>query len=121
MTLAIVLLLSFIGVALFYSKSLLSFTEAACMCIEKKILLTAWRKNKKIHLQHLQHNNGNTTAAVIPIKDRKQVTEKYNGLEELPQWQKKIVDQRLDFVKNHPDQLVPLEQLLKKLDIDDTL
>ena len=102
MNLAIVLLLSFIGVAFFCSKSLLSFTEAACMCIEKKNLLTACRKNKKIHLQHLQHNNGNTTAVVIPIKDRNRVTEKYNGLEELLQWQKKIVDQRLDFVKIIP-------------------
>ena len=91
------------------------------MCIEKKNLLTACRKNKKIHLQHLQHNNGNTTAVVIPIKDRNRVTEKYNGLEELSQWKKKIADQRLDFVKNHPDQLDPLEQLIKKLDIDDTL
>ena len=89
--------------------------------MEKKILLTVCRKNKKIHLQHLQHNNGNTTAAVIPIKDWNRVTEKYNGLEELSQWQKKIVDQRLDLVKNHPDQLVPFEQLIKKLDIDDTL
>ena len=61
-----------------------------------------------MNLQYLQDNNGNTTAVVILIEDLNRITDKYNGLEELPQWQKKIVDQRLDFVKNHPDQLVPL-------------
>ena len=101
MNLAIVLLSSFIGVALFYSKSFLSFTEV--------VSSTLYRKNKKMNLQYLQDNNGNTTAVVILIEDLNRITDKYNGLEELPQWQKKIVDQRLDFVKNHPDQLVPLE------------
>ena len=74
-----------------------------------------------MNLQYLQDNNGNTTAVVIPIEEWNLITEKYNELEELPQWQKKIIDKRLDFVKNHPDQLVPLEQFMKELDTDDSL
>ena len=53
-----------------------------------------------INLQYLQDNNGNTTAVVVPIEDWNKFTEKYNELKELPQWQKNIIDQRLDFEKN---------------------
>lgn len=69
-----------------------------------------------MNLQYLQDNNGNTTAVVVPIEDWNRFTEKYNDLEELPKWQKNIIDQRLDFAKNHPDQLVPLEAFMKELD-----
>lgn len=72
-------------------------------------------------LQYLQDNNGNTTAVVVPIEEWNRFTEKYNDLEELPQWQQKIIDQRLDFIKNHPDQLVPLEDFVKELDTDEPL
>ena len=53
-----------------------------------------------INLQYLQYNNGNTTAVVVPIEDWNKFTEKYNELKELPQWQKNVIDQRLDFAKN---------------------
>ena len=69
-----------------------------------------------MNLQYLQDNNGNTTAVVIPIEEWNKFTEKYNDLEELPQWQKNIIDQRLDFIKNHPDELVPLENFMKELE-----
>jgi len=73
-----------------------------------------------MNLQYLQDNNGNTTAVVVPIQEWNLLTEKYNGLEELPQWQKEVIDQRLGFVKNHPDQLVPLDNFMKELDKDET-
>lgn len=53
-----------------------------------------------INLQYLQYNNGNTTAVVVPIEDWNKFTEKYNELKECPQWQKNVIDQRLDFAKN---------------------
>jgi hypothetical protein len=71
-----------------------------------------------MNLQYLQDNNGNTTAVVIPIEEWNKFTEKYNDLEELPQWQKDVIDQRLGFIKNHPDELVPLEDFMKELDTD---
>lgn len=73
-----------------------------------------------MNLQYLQDNNGNTTAVVIPIEEWNKFTEKYNDLEELPQWQKNIIDQRLDLVKNHPDELIPLKDFMKELDTDET-
>jgi hypothetical protein len=73
-----------------------------------------------MNLQYLQDNKGNTTAVVVPIEEWNKFTEKYNDLEDLPQWQKKIIDQRLDFVKNHPDELVPLDDFMKELDTDET-
>lgn len=72
-----------------------------------------------MNLQYLKDNNGNTTAVVIPIEEWNKFTEKYSDLEELPQWQKNIIDQRLDGIKNHPDELVSLESFMKELDTDE--
>jgi hypothetical protein len=71
-------------------------------------------------LQYLQDNNGNTTAVVVPIDEWNRFTEKYKDLEELPQWQKNIIDHRLDSIKNHPEELVPLEDFMKELDTDES-
>lgn len=71
-----------------------------------------------MNLQYLQDNNGNTTAVVIPIAEWNKFTEKYNDLEELPQWQKNVIDQRLGFINNHQDELLPLEDFMKELDTD---
>ncbi len=71
-------------------------------------------------LQYLRDNNGNTTAVVVPIEEWNRFTEKYKDLEELPQWQKNIIDQRLDLIKNHPEELVPLEDFMKELDTDES-
>ncbi len=73
-----------------------------------------------MNLQYLQDNNGNTTAVVVPIEEWNKFTEKYHDLEDLPQWQKNIIDQRLDFVKNHPDELVLLKGFMKELDTHET-
>jgi hypothetical protein len=71
-------------------------------------------------LHYLQDNNGNTTAVVVPIEEWNRFTEKYKDLEELPQWQKNIIDQRLDVIKNHPEELVPLEDFMKEPDTDES-
>jgi hypothetical protein len=70
-------------------------------------------------LQYLQDNNCNTTAVVVPIEEWNRFTEKYKDLEELPQWQKNIINQRLDSIKNHPDDLMPLDNFMKELDINE--
>ncbi len=72
-----------------------------------------------MNLQYLKDNNGNTTAVVIPIEEWNKFTEKYNDLEGLPQWQKNIIDQRLDFAKNHPNELLPLGDFMKELDLSE--
>ncbi len=68
----------------------------------------------------MQDDHGNTTAVVVPIKEWKKFTEKYSDLEDFPEWQKKIIDDRLAFVKNHPDKLELLEDFMKELDLNET-
>lgn len=71
-------------------------------------------------LQYLQDNNGNTTAVVVPIEEWNRFTEKYKDLEELPQWQKSIITERLALIKNHPEELLPLGDFMKELDTDES-
>ena len=70
-------------------------------------------------LQYIQDFNGATTAVIIPIEEWNKITEKYSGLEELPQWQKNMIDQRLEHYQKHPDQVLPIEQFLEQMDKDD--
>lgn len=70
-------------------------------------------------LQYLQDNKGATTAVVVPIEDWNRITEKYSDLEEIPQWQKKLIDSRLAHLQSHPQQVTSLEDFLSELDTED--
>lgn len=72
-------------------------------------------------LQFIHDYNGVTTGVIIPIEEWNRITEKYTDLEELPTWQKDLIDKRLDFVKNHPNQLIPITDFIKELDRDDSI
>lgn len=37
---------------------------------------------------------------------------------DIPDWEKNLIDQRLDFIKKHPEQLIPIEEFLTELDRD---
>jgi hypothetical protein len=71
-------------------------------------------------VRFLSDDTGTTTDIVIPIEDWQEITSKYpdlnNLFNDIPDWQKKILDERLDFIKNHPDSLRPIEELLEALD-----
>ena len=69
-------------------------------------------------LQYIQDVNGATTAVVIPIDEWNKITEKYIDLEELPQWQKNILDQRLEMYQNYPERVMPIEQFFEQLEKD---
>ena len=36
--------------------------------------------------------------------------------ENIPQWEKDLIDDRLDFIKEHPEQLIPIEEFMAELD-----
>jgi hypothetical protein len=40
---------------------------------------------------------------------------------EVPEWEKQLIDERLEFIKNHPDQLIPIEDFIAELDKEDEL
>lgn len=71
--------------------------------------------------QYTYDNNGNPIGVFIPITDWNRITEKYSDLEELPEWEKNLIDQRIDFIKKHPEQLIPIEEFIAELDKDDDL
>ena len=73
----------------------------------------------KVQPQYNYDNNGVPIGVFLTLKDWHSITEAFTGIEELPHWQKEMIDQRLDIVKNHPDQLIPLNDFLTELSQDD--
>ena len=70
-------------------------------------------------LQYIQDLNGATTAVIVPIEEWNKITEKYSDLEELPAWQKNIIDQRLELYEKHPERIIPIEQFFEQMDMND--
>jgi hypothetical protein len=70
-------------------------------------------------LHYVSDNSGNTVAVQIPIDEWNRITEKYAGIEDLPLWQKNIVDQRLQAVAENPGSIKNVDDLLKELDKED--
>ena len=70
-------------------------------------------------LQYIQDDNGMTTAVVVPIDEWNRITEKYADVEQIPEWQKKIIDQRLLAISQNPSSLRPIEELFDELDKED--
>ena len=71
--------------------------------------------------QYTYDSNGNPIGVFIPINDWNNITEKYSDIEDVPQGEKNLIDQRLDFIKKHPDQLIPIDEFIAELDTDDKI
>ncbi len=69
--------------------------------------------------QYTYDNNGNPLGVFIPINDWNNIVEKHPEIEDVPQWEKDLIDERLDFIKKHPEQLIPIEDFIAELDKDD--
>ena len=69
--------------------------------------------------QIIQDSSGLPTGVFIPIEDWENIKKHYPNIEnvdqELPQWQKDILDIRLADL-NNPDKLEPIDELFKVLD-----
>lgn len=70
-------------------------------------------------LQILQDNFGNQTGVYVPMEDWTLIKNNYPDIEnleqELPQWEKDLIDRRLDEIAKNPERLQPIECLLKEL------
>ena len=70
-------------------------------------------------LQVLQDQNGNKTGVYMPIEDWSLIKSNYPDIEtldqELPQWEKDLIDKRLDAISIKPERLRPIDELLKEL------
>ncbi len=77
------------------------------------------RISKTMVAQYTYDASGNPIGVFIPINDWNRIAEKYPEIEDVPEWEKQLLDQRLDFIQKHPEQLIPIEDFWAELDTDD--
>jgi len=78
-------------------------------------------KNRRIMpVNYVSDNTGSTIAVQIPIEEWKRIKNKYPDVDDLdgdlPDWQKQIIDQRLQAIAGDPNRLRPIEELFEELD-----
>lgn len=70
-------------------------------------------------LQVLRDNSGNQTGIYVPMEDWELIKANYPDIENLehnlPQWEKDLIDDRLDTIAKNPERLKPGNELLKEL------
>lgn len=70
-------------------------------------------------LQVLKDNFGNQTGIYVPIEDWTLIKSHYPDIEtleqELPQWEKDLIDSRLNTIAKNPENLKPIESLFEEL------
>ena len=70
-------------------------------------------------LQVLQDNFGNQTGVYVPIEDWILIKNNYPDIEsleqELPQWEKDLIDNRLSAIEKNPNRLKPIIGLMEEL------
>ncbi|HEX8462659.1 MAG TPA: addiction module protein [Segetibacter sp.] len=75
-----------------------------------------------MQLQYVHDNNGETTAVIIPIEEWLTIKNRFPQIdedEELPQWQKDLIDRRLANIKENPGSLIQIDELFHELDRDE--
>jgi len=70
-------------------------------------------------LQIIEDSKGNKTGVYIPIDEWMAIKETYPDIEEssldLPDWQKELIDERLNQITKHPDKVKSDSGLLDEL------
>ena len=72
-------------------------------------------------LQYLHDTSGNTTGVFIPIKAWNKLKEKYHDIEMednmgLHQWQKEIIDERLENIANGDEKFQDFETAIAEIE-----
>jgi hypothetical protein len=74
-------------------------------------------------VNYLSDNSGSTIAVQILIEDWKKIKDKYPDVDDfddnLPSWQKELIDLRLNAIAQNPEGLQPIEGFFKELDKED--
>jgi len=72
-----------------------------------------------MRLQVIQDGKGNNTGVFIPIEDWTLIKNQYPDIEtadsDLQQWEKNLIDTRLDSIAQKPERIKPGKNLLKAL------
>lgn len=74
-----------------------------------------------MNLQYLHDISGNTTGVFIPIKAWNKLKEKYHDLEmeddrELNQWQKNIIDERIEKISNGSEKFQDIDTAIDEIE-----
>ena len=71
-------------------------------------------------VQYLSDEKGRIIAVQVPIKEWEIIKIKYPGIShsnnELPEWQKNILDARLTDLESNPESIKPIIELFEELD-----
>lgn len=71
-------------------------------------------------IQYVSNGKGKVTAVQLPIKEWERIKRQYPEIEnidaELPDWQKELLDSRLDAIAKDSSNVLPIEGLLAELD-----
>jgi putative addiction module component (TIGR02574 family) len=65
--------------------------------------------------QYTYDNKGNAVGVFLPIDDWNSIKDNI-PVEELPQWQKDLIDRRLMMIKQNPESLIPLEDFMAEME-----
>ena len=70
-------------------------------------------------VQYLSNKDGQITTVQIPINEWEVIKDKYPDIEfdtSLPEWQKELIDNRLELINKNPQSVQSIEGLMKELD-----
>jgi hypothetical protein len=71
-------------------------------------------------LQYLSNEKGQIVAVQVPIKEWELLKSKYPDLNDadiaLPDWQKELIDNRLNAIKENPGRVFSIDSLITELD-----
>ena len=75
-----------------------------------------------MNLQVIQDVHGKNTGVFIPLEDWALIKTNYPDVDSLekdiPEWQKKLLDKRLDAIAKNPNSIKSIGGLFSELDID---
>jgi hypothetical protein len=78
-------------------------------------------------LQYLSDEKGQIVAVQVPIKEWELLKSRYPEIDDvaneplesnadLPDWQKELIDYRLDAISRNPERILPIDSLMAELD-----
>lgn len=68
--------------------------------------------------QYTYDASGRPIGVFLPIEDWDKLKNRYSDLDndETPQWQKEILDKRMEILAQNPEDVTPLDEFLKEMD-----
>lgn len=66
--------------------------------------------------QFTYDNRGNVVGVFLPIEDWNRLKNNLPEIDELPRWQKDIIDQRMMHIQQNPSDVMPLEDFIAEME-----